>query len=121
MDSKPRKTNLNVGRDRIGEESEFGYIGSRSDVNPFGVIVQGGLCSCQVGRQSTVHAGIHQFGTLSEEEFSKVVKRKTGLFHYIGDGHGLEISTMVNVTAIWVHKRVVGGCRRLVRFVSSKR
>jgi len=96
-------------RHRGSKVTELRDICRCSDINAFGVVVERRVGSGKGGRETTVHRGIDELGTLTEEDLSEMVKAETRLFHDIAHRHGLEIATMVNFTSFAVNEGVVSG------------
>jgi len=59
-------------------------------------------------RQTPVHSRVNKLCALREEQLAEMVKAKTSLLHGVGHSHGLEVTTVVNVTRFSVNERIVG-------------
>ena len=74
---------LNMSRYRVCEVSEFSNVSSSVDIDALRVIVERGISRGKIGRQTTVHSGVHQLSGLRKEELADMVKCHTRLFHCV--------------------------------------
>lgn len=49
-----------------------------------------------------------------------MVKAETCLLHRVGDGHGLEVATVVNDPRFTVDQRIVGCCEYLINHIERR-
>lgn len=101
---------LDMRRYRVGKVSQLGDVRRASNINALCEIVDTRVASSQTRRQATVKRGIEQFGELGKDEFAKVVQGETSALHGVGNGHSLEVTTMVDIPSRAVDERVVRGC-----------
>ena len=100
---------LDVSRDRVREIAQLADVRGGMDVDTLGEVVVRGVRSGQVRRQATVHGRVDELGALREEQLANVVEGEARLLHRVRDGHGLEVTAMVDLPRFTVNERIVGG------------
>lgn len=102
-----------MGRDRVGQVPQFRDVRCGGDIKTLAVVVDGRVRSSQVRWQAAVHRWVKKLGGLREEELAEVVQRETSLFHGVGDVHGLEVASVVDLAGFSVDEWVVGGYKHV--------
>ena len=101
---------LHMCRDRASEVTKLTDVCSRVNINSLGEVVVRRVRRSKVWRQAPVHLGVDELSALGKQEFANVVEREPGLLHRVGDGHRLEVATVVNLTGLAIDEGIVGCC-----------
>lgn len=104
---------LNMCGNRVGKITKFSDISSTRNVNTLAVIIERRIGGSKRWWQATVHRWINKFSTLSENEFSEMVKAKAGFLHGVRNSHCLEISAIMNHVSLAINKRIIRCCENI--------